>query len=137
MTPIAGALFEACAEQRLAHVSASSDAAVALQMANALLQQVPSCCHLPSMSCSTTPVKPLFHKHPTATFNVMCVLSTSGHMPDNTKTSEDALIGMPTSAALAQHRSSLKYSLTKASFTCRLRKAVGGHWSRHTCCPLS
>ncbi|CAL8471922.1 g11464 [Coccomyxa elongata] len=44
VTPIAGALFEVCAEQRLAHVSASSDAAVALQMANALLQQAEEGC---------------------------------------------------------------------------------------------
>ena len=40
MTPIAAALFEACVEQRLAHVSGSCDAAAALQTANALLQQV-------------------------------------------------------------------------------------------------
>ncbi|BDA47637.1 probable protein pirA at N-terminal half [Coccomyxa sp. Obi] len=44
VTPIAGALFEACAEQRLAHVSASSDAAAALQTANSLLQQAEEGC---------------------------------------------------------------------------------------------
>jgi hypothetical protein len=40
VTPIAGSLFEACADLRLAHASASSDDAEALHTANALLQQV-------------------------------------------------------------------------------------------------
>lgn len=47
VTPIAGALFEACADLRLAHASASSDDVAALHTANSLLQQV-----LATLTCS-------------------------------------------------------------------------------------
>ena len=55
MTPIAGALFEACADLRVAHASASSDDAAAMHTANALLQQVLPIALRPTLLSSATP----------------------------------------------------------------------------------
>lgn len=102
MTPIAGALFEACAEQRLAHVSASSDAAAALQTANALLQQVifllPPAINLKlNNACGT-----YIHKVPAAaSIDKMRALQ---HKLGGKKRIGKALVGIPTSVVVLCNR---------------------------------